>query len=94
MLLFYNEIFQLNTNLVVIDFSSKILIYHQLNSVWRILSYNISPLPTGEFRDWMKHVFPALPSFLLTLFPSTFCLADPKKGFGVFSLDLMKLILY
>lgn len=52
MLLFYNEIFQLNANLVVIDFSSKILIYHQLNSVWRTLSYNISPsLPTGEFWD-------------------------------------------
>lgn len=51
-LLFYNEIFQLNADLVVIDFSSKILIYHWLNSVWRILSYNISPsLPTGEFWD-------------------------------------------
>ena len=51
MFLFYNETFQLNANLVVTDFSTKILIYHWLDSVWRILNYNISPLPTGEFRD-------------------------------------------
>lgn len=85
--------FQLNVNLIFIDWSSNIWIYCRLNSVWRIFNYNISPfLCTWESR--IRHLFLVTLSFLLTLFPLAFCLADHRKCFGVFPIDPLELILY